>query len=148
MKVKTGFLSDQIDNSYSKVEARGTMFAVFSVLAVLVSGFGLYGVAALSTEQRTREIGVRKVMGASRSHIIKMMIWQFSRPVLVANLISWPIAWYFLSDWLSGFVYRIELSPVFFIGSGMIALIIAMITVGGHVFRVVRTNPINALRHE
>jgi putative ABC transport system permease protein len=142
------FLSDQIDNSYSNVEARGTMFAVFSVLAVLVSGFGLYGVAALSTEQRTREIGVRKVMGASRSHIIKMMIWQFSRPVLAANLISWPIAWYFLSDWLSGFVYRIELSPVFFIGSGMIALIIAMITVGGHVFRVVRTNPINALRCE
>ena len=142
------FLSDQIANSYLNVEARGTMFAIFSVLAVLVSGFGLYGLASLTTEHRAQEIGVRKVMGASISKIIGMMVWQFSKPVLLANLIAWPVAWYFMNDWLSGFVYRIGLSPLYFIGAGLVAFLIAWVTVAGHAWRVARTNPIHALRYE
>ena len=141
-------LSDQVDRSYDNDEARSTILGMFSALAVLISCFGLYGLTALSVEQRIKEIAVRKVMGARVFDIVGLLVWQFSKPVLAANLIAWPVAWYFLSDWLDGFVFRIDLGPVPFAMAGVGALIIAWATIGGRAYRVALTRPVNALRYE
>ena len=87
-------------------------------------------------------------MGARVLDIVKLLTFQFSKPVLVANLISWPIAWYFANEWLNGFIYRIDLSVFYFIAAGGTALAIACATVAGHAIRTATANPISALRHE
>jgi putative ABC transport system permease protein len=124
------------------------MFAVFAGFAVLISCLGLFGLAAFTAQHRTREIGIRKVLGARTRDITRLLVWQFARPVLLANLIAWPIAWWAMRDWLSEFENRIEIGPVPFVLAGLAAFVIAAATVGGHAFRVARTNPIHALRYE
>ncbi|MCH8863515.1 MAG: ABC transporter permease [Proteobacteria bacterium] len=141
-------LDDLIAAQYYDEDQQATMFAAFSGLAIIIASLGLYGLAAFSAERRTREIGLRKVLGAGVMDIVQLLVWQFSKPVLLANLIAWPLAWYFMADWLTGFEYRMTLNPALFAGAGASALFIAWITVAGHAFRVARANPINALRCE
>ncbi|MCH7805608.1 MAG: ABC transporter permease [Proteobacteria bacterium] len=141
-------LDDLISAQYLDEDRQFITFSVFALLAVFISGLGLFALAAFTADRRTKEIGVRKVFGASVRQIVQMLTWQFSKPVVWANLIAWPVAWYFLNDWLSGFVYRIGLSPTYFVFAGMIALAIAWATVAGHAWRVARKNPIRALRYE
>jgi putative ABC transport system permease protein len=88
------------------------------------------------------------VFGARDRDVVLLLLWQFSLPILIANLIAWPIAWYYLHDWLNGFAYRITLSPFYFLGVGVVALVIAWLTILGHALRVARANPIHALRYE
>ena len=109
---------------------------------------GLFGLAAFTAERRTKEIGIRKVLGASTRDIVKLLVWQFSRPVIVANVIAWPVAWWLMRDWLNGFDERIALGPTPFILAAAIALGIAIATVVGHALKVARANPIHALRYE
>jgi len=142
------FMEDRFSEHLQADKQRGEIFAYFAVLAVFVSSLGLYGLASFTAEQRIREIGVRKVLGAKVSDIVRLLTFQFSKPVLVANLIAWPITWYFAQQWLQGFAFRIDLSPVYFLAAGLLALIIASATVAGHAFRTAATNPISALRHE
>ena len=142
------FIEDQINQHYQPDEQRGTIFAYFSLLAILVSCLGLYGLAAFSAERRTREVGIRKILGAKVGNIISLLTLQFSKPVLLANIVAWPLAWYFASAWLEGFVNRVDLSPYYFFGAGAVALFIATATVAGHAFKTARANPISALRHE
>ena len=142
------FLEEKLDNLYAADKNRGQMFGYFSLFAILVSCLGLFGLSAFAAEQRTKEIGVRKVYGARNSEIIKLLIWQFSKPVLIANIIAWPIAWYMMQDWLSGYAYRIDLTIVPFVLAGLAALAIAWSTVSIHAWRVARTNPVNALKYE
>ncbi len=87
-------------------------------------------------------------MGTRVMDIIKLLLWQFSKPVLLANLIAWPVAWYFMSDYLNGFAYRIDLTPIYFLIPGLVALLIALGTVSWHANKVARARPINALRYE
>lgn len=142
------FLEEKLDRLYVTDENRGQMFGYFSLFAILVSSLGLFGLSAFTAEQRTKEIGVRKVYGANNSSIIKLLMWQFSKPVLVANLIAWPIAWFTMQEWLSGYAYRIDLNILPFLLAGSIALLIAWSTVSIHAWRVARTSPIHALRYE
>jgi putative ABC transport system permease protein len=142
------FLDDNIAQQYQQDDTISTMIAAFATLAVIVSSLGLYGLAAFDAEQRTKEIGLRKIMGARIPTIVKLLVWQFSKPVLLANLFAWPIVWLVMSDWLDGFVYRIEISPLYFIVAGVFSFIIASLTVGGHALKVSRTSPIHALRYE
>lgn len=142
------FLQEKLDNLYIPDKNRGQIFGYFSLFAILVSCLGLFGLSAFTAEQRTKEIGVRKVYGANNSTIIKLLVWQFSKPVLVANLIAWPLAWYVMQDWLSGYAYRIDLTLLPFLVSGLTALCIAWSTISIHAWRVAKTNPIHALRHE
>jgi putative ABC transport system permease protein len=121
---------------------------VFVGIAIFIACLGLFGLAAFTAGRRTREIGIRKVFGARTRDLVFMLIWQFSVPVLIANLIAWPVAWYYLHGWLQGFAYRITLGPLFFLGAGAIALVIAWATVFVHAWRVARANPIHALRYE
>ena len=126
------------------------MFAGFALFAVLVACLGLYGLASFAAERRTKEIGLRKIMGASVGDIVKMLLWQFSKPVLIANLIAWPVAFYFMSGWLDGFIYRIDVSvlPIMAVAAGLLALFVAWVTVAAHAARVARSSPIEALRYE
>jgi putative ABC transport system permease protein len=142
------FAEDQLAELYATDAARGQTFAGFSMLAVIIACLGLFGLAAFTAERRTKEIGIRKVFGARGRDIVKLLAWQFSKPVIVANLIAWPVAWWVMRDWLNGFDARIDLGPGPFVVAGLLALAIAIGTVSGHALRVSRTNPINALRYE
>jgi putative ABC transport system permease protein len=114
----------------------------------VIGCLGLYALAAFAAERRTKEIGIRKVLGARTRDIVRLLLWQFSKPVVIANLIAWPVAWWVMRDWLNGFQDRISLNPALFIGAGLAALAIAAATTAGHAVRVARSNPINALRYE
>ena len=109
---------------------------------------GLFGLAAFTAERRTKEIGIRKVLGARTRDIVRLLAWQFSRPVIIANLIAWPVAWLVMKDWLNQFDARIDLGPAPFVVAGVLALAIAIGTIAGHAFKVARANPIHALRYE
>jgi putative ABC transport system permease protein len=146
--IQRHFLDEDFDKQFQTDERQGTLFGVFVGIAIFIACLGLFGLAAFSTERRTREIGLRKAFGARAGDIVWMLLWQFSVPVLIANAIAWPVAWYYLHDWLQGFAYRISLNPFYFLGAGGIALVIAWATVFVHALRVARANPINALRYE
>jgi putative ABC transport system permease protein len=142
------FSEDVMTEAYEKEDARAQMFAAFSVLAVIIGCLGLFGLAAFTAERRTKEIGIRKVLGARTRDIVRLLVWQFSRPVIVANLIAWPVAWWLMRDWLNNFDARIDLTPTPFLIAALVALTIAIVTVVGHAFKVARANPIHALRYE
>jgi putative ABC transport system permease protein len=129
-------------------QARGLSFAGFAGLAVAVACLGLFGLAAFTAERRTKEIGIRKVFGATIADIVRLLVWQFTKPVVIANLIAWPVAWWVMRSWLNQFDARIALTPGPFLLAGFIAFAIAFGTVAGHAIRIARTNPIHALRYE
>ena len=137
-----------VGDLYNSEDSRAQIFAAFSILAVLIGCLGLFGLASFTAERRTKEIGIRKVLGARTRDIVRLLVWQFSRPVIVANLIAWPIAWWVMRDWLNGFDQRITLGPGPFLLAAVIALGIAVGTVVSHALRIARSNPITALRYE
>jgi putative ABC transport system permease protein len=146
--VRRFFLDDNFGKLYQADERQGEMFGVFVLFAILIACLGLFGLAAFTAGRRTREIGIRKVFGASTRDLIFLLLWQFSIPVLIANAIAWPVAWYYLHGWLQGFAYHIALSPLYFLGAGAVAMLIAWVTVFTHARKVASANPIYALRTE
>jgi putative ABC transport system permease protein len=148
VSIQHQLLNDNYERLYQGDERQGRVFAVFVAIAILIACLGLFGLAAFTAARRTREIGIRKVFGARDRDVILLLLWQFSIPVLLANLIAWPIAWYYLQGWLEGFAYRITLNPLYFVSVGLAALVIAWVTVFTHAWRVARANPIHALRYE
>ncbi len=142
------FSEDIVAELYAADDARARIFAGFAMLAVVIGCLGLFGLAAFTAERRTKEIGIRKVLGARTRDIVQLLVWQFSQPVLIANLIAWPVAWWVMRDWLNGFDARVALTPTPFILAGLLALGIATATIAGHAIRVARTSPIRALRYE
>jgi putative ABC transport system permease protein len=142
------FADDIVRELYAAERARTVLFAAFSLLAIVIACLGLYSLAAFAAERRTREIGIRKVLGARVRDIVRLLAWQFGRPVLLANLIAWPIAWWAMRSWLNGFDARIALLPTPFVGAGLAALAIALATTASQALRVARANPIHALRYE
>src|SRR5690606_15774253 len=125
------FLDDDFDALFRAEQQQGQLFYYFSLLAIFIACLGLYGLASFNAERRTKEIGVRKVMGGSVWSIVLLLTNDFSRLVLIANLIAWPVAYVAVDRWLQNFAYRIDLTPMVFVGSGFIALCIAWVTVGG-----------------
>lgn len=146
--VRRQFLDERVDLLYADDVRHGKLFAAFAGLAVVIACLGLFGLASFTAERRTKEIGIRKVLGAGVPDLVRLLVWQFSRPVLFANLIAWPVAWYGLSRWLEGFAYRIDLNPLLFLAAGAGALLIAWVTVAGHAARVAVEKPVRALRYE
>lgn len=151
--IRSSFVDEDLRKQYDGDEQRGQIFAGFAIFAVLIACLGLIGLASFAAERRTKEIGMRKVLGASVLDIVRLLVWQFSRPVLIANLIAWPVSFYVMSRWLAGFKYKISLtSPAMlagiFGGAALIALAIAWLTTAGHAFKVARANPGRALRVE
>ncbi|MBY8826828.1 ABC transporter permease [Hephaestia mangrovi] len=136
------------DNYYKPDDQRSHLFTIGAVLAVLIGCIGLYGLASFDTARRVKEIGIRKTLGASTGDVLKLLIGQFLKPVLIANLIAWPLAYFAMRKWLSGFDDRIALSPLFFLAATLIALAIACATVFSQAWRVARAEPARALRYE
>ncbi len=143
--------ADQVAaEEFSQESNTATMLATFSIVAVLIACLGLYGLASFTAERRTKEIGIRKVLGANVLTIVKLLMWQFSKPVLLANLLAWPVATWGMMTWLEAFPYRLEywIFLPLCLFAGLVALTIAWATVGGNAARVARANPIKALRYE
>ncbi|WP_343527093.1 ABC transporter permease [Sphingomonas sp.] len=138
-----------MDEQYYKTDDRAArLFTIGAVLAVLIGCVGLWGLASFNTQRRVKEIGIRKTLGASAVDIVKLLVGQFLRPVLFANLIAWPLAFLAMRIWLAGFEDRIALSPLFFVAATLVALTIAVLTVLGQSLRASRAAPAWALRHD
>ena len=116
------FLDEALDAQYQNEKRQGRLFGIFAFLAVFISCLGLFGLASFTAEQKTKEIGIRKTLGASIPDIVLLLSGDFSKAVLAANLISWPLAWYAMNGWLRGFAYRTSISPWIFLGAGLAAL--------------------------
>ncbi len=142
------FYDDYVESLYRDLERQGTLFSIFASLALLLAMMGLFGLAAFTVERRTLEIGVRKALGASTFDLTRLLLWQFAKPVLAANLIAWPIAAWLMSRWLNGFAYHIDMPLWLFPAAAAVALVIATITVSGHSLRVSREVPVKALKYE
>ncbi|OGU56777.1 MAG: hypothetical protein A2V66_00205 [Ignavibacteria bacterium RBG_13_36_8] len=145
---KYEFLDDTYNRLYLMEIKISQLFNVFAGLAIIISCLGLFGLAAYTTEQRTKEVGIRKVLGSSVVGIVLILSREFVKWVIVANLIAWPVAYLFINKWLQDFAYKIEVSIWLFILSGLIALFIAIATVSYQTIKAAIANPIKSLRYE
>ncbi|KQM23693.1 MULTISPECIES: ABC transporter permease [unclassified Sphingomonas] len=144
-----GQTADERLADFYEADDRATrLFGIGAGLAVLIGCVGLWGLASFNTARRTREIGIRKTLGASSGDIVKLLVGQFLRPVLIANLVAWPLAFLAMRTWLAGFEDAIALSPLFFIGASVVAVAVAVLTVLGQSLRASRAAPAWALRHD
>lgn len=142
------FLEDRMMTAYRALIRLERTFNAFAILAILVACLGLFGLAAFTAERRTREIGIRKVLGASEPNIVGLLSRDFASLVLLANLVAWPLAYWIMNNWLQNFTYRLTLNLWPFMLSGLLALLIATVTVGYHALKASRSNPVDALRYE
>ncbi len=142
------FLGEGFDEQYLAEQRLGRIFLIFSALTIFIACIGLLGLAAFATEQRTKEIGIRKVLGASVPNLLALFSKDFSKWVLLANLIAWPVAYFAMNKWLQDFAYRINIEWWIFALAGGIALVIALLTVSTQAIKAALANPVEALRYE
>ncbi|MFZ3040023.1 MAG: FtsX-like permease family protein, partial [Polynucleobacter sp.] len=142
------FVDQDLANLYQGEQQMGRIFNLFAILAIFISCLGLYGLSAFTAEQRTREIGVRKVLGASVGSIVYLLSGKFTRLIMVAMVIAIPLAWYAIDSWLQSFAYRVEISWLVFVGASLGALSIAWLTVSYESVKAAVMNPVKSLRSE
>ncbi|MFC1493143.1 ABC transporter permease [candidate division KSB1 bacterium] len=142
------FLDSDYDGMYNFEERTGHIFTFFSILAILIASMGLFGLASYMAEQRKKEMGVRKVMGASVVKIVRQLSKAFLIPVLISNLIAWPLGWFMMNRWLENFAYRTSIDISIFIFAGSLALLIALLTISFQTIKAARSNPVDSLRYE
>ena len=142
------FFDEDFAKAYAAEERTGVIVSVFSVLAIFIACLGLLGLAAFTTEQRTKEVGIRKILGASVPGIVALLLKDFVKWVLISNIIAWPIAYFTLNKWLEDFAYRINISLWTFVLASIIALLIAIFTVGYQSMKAATANPVKSLRYE
>ncbi|MBA7694566.1 hypothetical protein ES703_103177 [subsurface metagenome] len=142
------FLEDDLSTAYDDDYRMGTMFTIFSVLAIFISLLGLIGLTSYTAVQRTKEIGVRKVMGAHESEIIRMLSKEVFIYIGISTVIAWPVSYYFMKSWLQNFAFRVDLGFLSFLMASLIALLIAILTVGLRAYRAATANPADSLKYE
>jgi putative ABC transport system permease protein len=142
------FMDESFDRLFRAEQRMGQLFSVFSSLAIFIACLGLFALAAFTTEQRTKEIGVRKSMGASVFSLSILLSKEFTKLVLIAFVPAAILAWYIADTWLNGFAYRIDINPLVFVLSGIAAIVIAWLTVSYQSIKAARANPVNSLRYE
>lgn len=142
------FLDENIGRLYRREERTAAVVRTFSLIAILIACLGLFSLAAHTAQRRTKEIGVRKVLGASSPRLALMLSSEFTRWVLVANLLAWPVAWWAMRSWLQGFAFRAKLGPLPFLTAAALAFGIALLTVSFQAIRAARADPIKSLRYE
>ncbi|HKI79544.1 MAG TPA: FtsX-like permease family protein, partial [Ignavibacteriaceae bacterium] len=142
------FLDKTYEQMYTSQQRLGQIFNSFSILAIIISCLGLLGLAAYVAELKTKEIGIRKILGATTTGITYSLSKQFIFWVLLANIIAWPVAYYFMNNWLEDFAYRISMPYWVFTGSAIIAILIAIITVSSQAIRAANSDPVKSLRYE
>ena len=142
------FLESELDRLYQTEIRISRLFRYFAILAIIIACLGLYGLGTFVALQKTKEIGIRKVLGSGVNQIIFLLAWEFTRWVIISNLIAWPAAWLVISRWLDNFPYRIEPGIQIFISAGLIALFVALLTVSGQAWKTANINPADTLRNE
>lgn len=142
------FLSLQYERLYESEQKQGQLFTIFSGLAIIIACLGLFGLATFNTLQRVKEIGIRKVLGASIPHILTLLSKEIIMLVIIANIIAWPLSWYFMNKWLNSFAYKIDLGAGVFLLATLLAILIALVTVSSQTIKAAMTNPANTLRYE
>lgn len=142
------FLSQQYEKLYTSEQKQGQLFIAFAALAIFIASLGLFGLTTFNTLQRIKEIGIRKVLGASVGNIVRLLSTEMVILILLANFIAWPVAWYFSNEWLSTFAYRIDNNFLLYLFAAIAALIIALITVGAQTIKAALSNPSETLRNE
>ena len=142
------FLDDAFNNMYRDEQRIGKIALSFAVLAIFIACLGLFGLATYMAEQRTKEIGVRKVLGASVTNIVSMLSKDFVKLVIMAALLAFPVAWWFMHKWLQDFAYRIDIGWWIFIVAGSVAILIALLTVSFQAIKAAIANPVKSLRTE
>jgi putative ABC transport system permease protein len=142
------FLDTQIDAMYKTEQRLGQLFNFFAILAIFIGCLGLYGLITFSIEQKIKEIGVRKVLGASISQIVYMLSKEIIICIVIANIVALPVSWYWMNKWLQDFAYRININWWAFVLSGGIALVIALATVSFQAVKAALANPVDSLRYE
>jgi putative ABC transport system permease protein len=150
VEISTVFVDQLLAEEFQREQTEMKVFISFSMLAIVIACMGLFGSALFTVEHRTKEIGLRKVMGARAKNIVTLLLWQFSKPVLIANIIAWPVAIIAMQSWLERFQYRFNpllMIPICLV-SGLLALVIAWSTVAANTARAARKNPIHSLRYE
>jgi ABC-type antimicrobial peptide transport system permease subunit len=142
------FLNEDYENLYNAEQRTGKIFQFFAILAIFISCLGLFALASFMAERRVKEIGIRKVNGAKTIDIIKLLTTDFSKLVLISFVLSAPVAWYIMIMWLENFVYKTNISIWIFVIAGILALVIALLTVGYQSVKAAIKNPVDALRYE
>lgn len=142
------FLDQHLDELYRTEKQMSAVVSIMAVLAILISGMGLFGLAMITTERRTKEVGIRKALGATEYQITVLISGQFARLIGIAFILITPIVYFLLSGWLNTFAYRVNLNPVIFLAGGMLAMSIGLLTIAYHTIRSARSNPVKALRYE
>ena len=146
--IQVTYVDELFDDVYSIFEGVNRAVAGFAGLALLIACIGLFGLSAFIAETRTKEIGIRKVMGASTAQIIRLLVWQFSKPVVLANLLAFPLAFLAMDQYLNFFAERVGVGAGFFAAAALASLALATLTVGSHALRIARRTPVMALRYE
>ena len=142
------FMEDVLATNYDDDKNSGILFAIFAILAIFVSSLGLLGLASFTAEQRTKEIGVRKVMGASVPLIMKLLSREVVLMIVIASVISWPLAYFFMKDWLQNFAFQVNLGFLTFLLASIFSFLIAIATISYQGYRAASTNPTESLRNE
>lgn len=142
------FMDDRYGRLYEAEQKEGKLFTIFSALAIFIACLGLFGLATFNTMQRVKEIGIRKVLGASVPSILALLSKEIVMLILVANLLAWPVAWYFMNQWLGTFAYHIDMNVIAYLLSALAAVALALITVSAQTIKAARTNPASTLRYE
>jgi putative ABC transport system permease protein len=141
-------MDDSFNEMYRSEQRVGKIAMIFSILAILIACLGLFGLATFIAEQRTKEIGIRKVLGASVNGIVQLLSKDFLKLVLISFVIATPVAWWFMHKWLQDFAYRINIGWWIFVAAGVIALFIALMTVSFQAIKAAVANPVKSLRTE
>ena len=142
------FLDQHLDELYRTERQMSVVVTIMAVLAILISAMGLFGLAMITTERRTKEVGIRKALGATEYQITLLISGQFTRLILIAFVIITPVFYWLLSGWLNTFAYRVNLNPAVFVAGGALAMVTGLLTIAYHTLRSARSNPVKALRYE
>jgi putative ABC transport system permease protein len=146
--ISYSFLDDKLQKLYTADLQTGKIFAIFTIVTIIMACVGLFGLAAYVTQQRTKEIGIRKVLGASIPGIILLLSKDFTKLILLAFVISMPLVYYGMSEWLNNFAYHTNIDPLTLIGAGMITILLSFLTISYYSIKIAILNPVNSLRSE
>jgi len=142
------YLETDLQRLYDSEQRQASILVLFTCLSVVIGVLGLFGLTNYMIEKRTKEIGIRKTLGANIGELVRLLSWDFLKLVLIANLLAWPVAWYFMNGWLENFAYHISVSWVYFAVTGVTVMLVAFLTVAWHSINTARMNPVKSLRYE
>ena len=148
MPYEYSFLDEDYDNLYINEEQTRQLFTIFTMLAVFIASLGLFGLTSFVVDRKIKEIGIRKVLGATVPGIVGILSMTFTKWILVANVLAWPAAWFAMNRWLQNFAYRVNIGWFSFLLAGLLALIIALVTVSFQTVKAAMSNPVDALKYE